>query len=673
MIQTNLREIDCNLDPERLVDQLKSFNANVLLLNVGGIVAFYPTELPLHHRDDFLKDGADMVGAVLETAHRNGIKVVGRFDLSKCHREVYEAHPDWFWVGVDGRPVVYNGLYHTCINGGWYREYSHEILKEALGKYDLDGIFFNMFGYQVFDYSGNYHGICQCPNCKARFKEMFGKELPRVENWDDPVYREYITFKDRTVDEVAHEIYRTVKDAKPNIVTMMRLDDTDVIRMEVNRAVDRELPEWAYWSGEQAKWAHAIGKGKNYSSAVVYFIDIPYRFAAESEGCLGLRLAQQLANGASLDFYVLGTLDQEDQKGYPIARKLFNYHANHEDDYAGLRSIARVGLLNSSTTSEYYARREGKRYLHCFRGAYQILAENHIPFDIISEPLINERDTDELVRRYDVMVLPNVACLSDEHAALLDRYVEAGGGLVATYETALFDETGAERPVFAVKSLPVERVEFRKESMRSAYLRVGEGELPGFENTRLVLLDEGYLYVKTKDGAESSLRLIPPQRYGPPEKCYPDLETDWPGIIWGRYGKGRVAYIPWKPDRLYYRHGLVEHSKLLVTAIDRVNRSGRRQIVTNAPPHVEVTIHQRQQDGNDARYVLHLVNFSGNRGTAYHDPIPIHDIHVEVALPGQVSRARLSVLNSPVSISEHDGRIAFDVPKLGLFEAVVFE
>jgi uncharacterized lipoprotein YddW (UPF0748 family) len=147
MVQTNLREIDVTLDPKQLIDDVKEFGANVVLVNVGGIVAFYPTELRFHHRSDFME--SDMIDAVIKEAHSQGVKVVGRFDFSKCHSEVYQEHPDWFWVGVDGSPVTYNGLYHTCVNGGYYREYCLKILEEALSAYPLDGVFFNMFGYQV--------------------------------------------------------------------------------------------------------------------------------------------------------------------------------------------------------------------------------------------------------------------------------------------------------------------------------------------------------------------------------------------------------------------------------------------------------------------------------------------------------------------------------------------
>ena len=121
LIQTNLREIDTGLDPERLARQLDEFHANVLLFGMGGIVAHYPTEVDFHYRSPTLPDDRDTFGEMLREAHALGIRVIGRFDLSKTQKPVYDAHPEWFVRRANSQPVVYNGLYSACINGGYYR------------------------------------------------------------------------------------------------------------------------------------------------------------------------------------------------------------------------------------------------------------------------------------------------------------------------------------------------------------------------------------------------------------------------------------------------------------------------------------------------------------------------------------------------------------------------
>ncbi|MDP9171864.1 MAG: hypothetical protein M3N54_14705, partial [Acidobacteriota bacterium] len=52
-VQTNLRQTDASLDPERLVNQLAAMRANVLLIGMGGIAAYYPTQTEFHYPSPF--------------------------------------------------------------------------------------------------------------------------------------------------------------------------------------------------------------------------------------------------------------------------------------------------------------------------------------------------------------------------------------------------------------------------------------------------------------------------------------------------------------------------------------------------------------------------------------------------------------------------------------------
>ncbi len=155
---------------------------------------------------------------------------------------------------------------------------------------------------------------------------------------------------------------------------------SDLIRMEVQRAVDRPQPEWPYQAGEQARWAAAHGQGKTFSSTSAAFIDFAWRFVSETGACHALRFAQQLANGASLDHYLVGTFDQDDRKSFPAISRLFHWHRRNESHYADLRSAARVGLYHSFKTGLYRGATETADLGNApFRGAYRALLEARIP------------------------------------------------------------------------------------------------------------------------------------------------------------------------------------------------------------------------------------------------------------------------------------------------------
>ena len=197
MIQTNMREIDMlDIDADQFVADLRAFKATVVLVNSAGIIASYPTKLPFHFQSPYLK--GDSLADIIEACHAAGIKLLARTDFSKIRRPIYEVHPDWAYRTPKGEIVDYNGDVHACINGDYQQVYALEIIKELITTHDVDGIFFNMGGYQTSDYSRIQYGLCYCDACKRRFDEMYALALPRVADMSDPVYRKYQVFRQRT-------------------------------------------------------------------------------------------------------------------------------------------------------------------------------------------------------------------------------------------------------------------------------------------------------------------------------------------------------------------------------------------------------------------------------------------------------------------------------------------
>jgi hypothetical protein len=296
--------------------------------------------------------------------------------------------------------------------------------------------------------------------------------------------------------------------------------------------------------------------------------------------------------------------------------------------------------------------------------------ENHLPFDVVHEGSLAEFEKSGKLAQYQVLIAPNIAVMSDEDAALLDRFVEKGGGLVATFETSLYSDGGKYRDGFGLKCLGAERVDRKQENMRSAYFRVSPSDgFRGFDDNVLAVLDKAYLYTAPKKGSSQSLSLIPPSNFGPPEKNYWTIETSHPGIIWNSYGKGKTAYFPWQPDRLFFFLSLPEHSALMAQAVERVMPE-KRQVVTDAPEQVEVTLMRQEGTG---KLSAHLVNFSGHSDKAFRMPLPIHDIQVSLAVDSEPSHARAAKLQQSLPVRCENGYATFTLPRLDMYEMVTLE
>src|SRR5450755_1962732 len=67
-VQTNLRENDAAMDPKKFIADVADFDANALLMAMGGISAFYPSQVQYHYVSPYIPKGHDTFGEVLKEA-----------------------------------------------------------------------------------------------------------------------------------------------------------------------------------------------------------------------------------------------------------------------------------------------------------------------------------------------------------------------------------------------------------------------------------------------------------------------------------------------------------------------------------------------------------------------------------------------------------------------------
>lgn len=662
ILQTNLREIDAQEDPWTIARETRAFGANVIVSNIGGIVAFYPTQLSLHYRNPFLKN--DFAGEMVAAAHAEGLAYIGRFDLSKAMRPAYDAHPEWFMRNRDGSPREYAGTYQACPNGGWAQDYSLQILKEGVERHDIDGLFFNMTGFVRTDYSNVDHGICVCDNCRRRFRELYKLDLPKTEDGTDPNWDAYQQFQTRIMTELSAKARNVIEAARPH-VPLMDFFGGVVARGEVQRRVSRKAPEWPHAMGEQTRALMALAPGKAFSATSAAHIDYPWRQVTESTENHMLRFAQALGTGAKLDLYLMGTLaDQDDPRFLPPISRLYHWHAANEQHYAGLTPAARVAIYNTGSIFQSPGAGLARYSGNAQRGAYQALVDARLPFWMTNGMQVRQATRD---RAYDVIIMPHIMILDDGDAEALDAFVEAGGLLIATGYTGAQGQGGKPRSGPAMKSSPVANFGQPRDGhgwsldMSKAAIPMGPGRMP---------IDADFFPVTPRSGAASLIPFAPDQRFGPPEFSYArpgEAARADAGALVIAYGKGHHVHIPWLPDYLYYRDGLDAHRVLFESLIARY--APPPPLVLEGPGPMEMMAMRQADTG---KILVHVINYSGQRNTHYGDPVIAHGLKLGVR--GSVgSTAQMLVAGKPVSGKRRNGdgdHLWFDLPPVDTFEAV---
>jgi hypothetical protein len=427
-------------------------------------------------------------------------------------------------------------------------------------------------------------------------------------------------------------------------------------------------------NGETGKLIHGmLGWDKLIpESMALYQMGKPlFRFASKPEPEARLWMLDGIAGGLQPWWHQVAAY-HEDRRRYKIAGPILQWHKANENYLYNRRPVATVGVVWSQQNLDFYGRDDGGVLVELpWRGVMQALVRARIPF-----LPVHADDLDRDAAGFSTLVLPNLAAMSDSQVAAVRRFVEKGGGLLATGQSSRFNESGELRPDFALADLfgahvsetggtddEVRRRKWATETVHT-YLRLSpelrarvdgphiKGEPPAFGERHPVLqgFDETDILayggmldpLRVDAGAEVLLTFIPASPTFPPEKVWMrEPKTDIPGLILnGHPNQGRVAFLPADLDRRFGRDNLPDHGNLLANLV-------RWTAADNLPLVVEgrglIDCHLYTQPG---RMILHLMNLT-NPG-AWRQPvdelIPIGPLQVRVKVQPDVHGKNLKFL-----------------------------
>jgi len=339
-------------DPDFWLSYFKRVHADAACLSAGGIVAYYPTDVPLHHRSNWLGD-SDPFGYLVKGCRKMGMSVMARTDPHAARQNVMDSHPDWIAVTSNGekrRHWANPDLWVTCALGPYNFDFMSQVHQEIMERYEPDGIFSNRWAG---------HGICYCEHCRSNFKTYSGLELPRSSNRFDPVllkWNEWNTLRLKEIWVLWDGIIRKQKSTSrfipngfPDKVITGQLSD---IVFTDHQARSGAIPPWS--NGKVAKELRASIGMKPLGGIFSVGVEEQYRWkdSVQSEAEIRVWVAEGTANGMRpwftkfsgvlYDKRWLNTVDQIYQDLYRNERYLRN-----------TAPMARVGMVFSEKEATY--------------------------------------------------------------------------------------------------------------------------------------------------------------------------------------------------------------------------------------------------------------------------------------------------------------------------------
>ncbi len=661
--QVNFNERDpIELNIGEWLDYWTSLKINALLLNGGGILAFYPTRIPYHHKSRYLGD-RDLFGDFTRAAKSRGLRVVARMDCNYAWEEAWKAHPEWFEREADGAPVRHDQstwLYKTCMYSTYFTEQMPAILREINSLYDVDGFFTN--GWPETEAPSP----CHCAECRGM---------------GDPASPE---FRDRHLARVI-EIWKlwdaTAKQKKWDSVYVGNLGGG--IRASTDLKQIASIAGWfnadhqgrtgntPIWDcAQQGRVAQCVMKGRTITNVTgAYANSHPlWRHTAKAPEEATMWMAQTTASGMVPWYHWLGGAPK-DLRWRETGRQFFDWIATHERHFVNRRSVASIGVVFSEPGNAFYKPPGGTDPSEFLQGLYYALLETRYLFDFVHEDDLAA----ETLEKYAALLLPNVALLSEPQCRQLEAFAARGGSLLATFETSLYDERGKARPDFGLGKLfqvsKAAAVQGPKGNASYARILRSHEILRGFENTSLLPGAEFRVPVRA-GAAEPVLAAVPPYPAFPPEMVYPPSEPSLePAIVLGERGRSRLAYIPGDLDRSFWRSGNPDLSRLLKNTIGWLVHD-QLPVTVTGDGILEVFAWE-----TDPGFALHLLNYTNPnmlRGW-FTATYPVGPQTVRAELPEGIGSSRVDLLRAGTSVPlERQGRnIEFTVPAVRDYEVAV--
>ena len=692
-------------DAKALAETMALMNADTVRISTMGKYALIRGVRFTRHPQ--LGD-RDILAETIAACKPLGIRVVAY--VSTGHKlawtMVTRDHPEYAQRTSPGGPPARSKMFAGEDHGTvcWntpYRQAYLDLVEHLVRDYEIDGIYFDRWAAGYF-WPGL--SVCYCDGCRTGFRKATGLELPYHEKRSDYTAAElaaidrYHAWYQDTLVEIAREVRKIVKSHR-DIPLIYNINDP--VRMAAEDPRIRALMDGSLYergssileraegvslarAAGMAVWPY-VGEYNNWPRAIYNGFDFEQQIFTTA-----------MFGGSPILALPWGYV------GHPAARRYVEYPfgvlKRHEAEFAGFRNEPYAAVVYGYRTPPGHAQ-TGTWWKHDVRsaslGAFAALLYGHVQVTSIDESAL---DDPARLAAYKVLYLADLTHISESRVANIKTFVRAGGGLVATYATSLFDaaaDRSNRRMVRAggglmaghgasLEHAPASKLSrFGLEELIRAAPLTPEGDLAGaVANYRsmtggpydLYLADRlhpdsqaltplwHYLPVKALDGGEVWKNIVTGD----------GLRPVLPGVIVSSYGKGRVVYCASSLESLFLQQNSSAVGEMLRGMVAKA---------ASVPPPYEVDapaalIANLTAKGNVR--VLHLTNWTGDKleraGANEYYLAPLENVRVRLTVPpGKRLRSVSLLVDAPYKKAQKGSVVEVTIPRVEAYQAVRME
>jgi uncharacterized membrane protein len=703
-LQTVLREIDIiNYDAAGVAAYMKRVRANVLVVNAGGVIDFFKNPLEMANHNRFMKD--EILLKLCDEIHKEGMHVITRVDFRGVETRRYNLHPEWFALDQDGNVkagISGNAwLARPCYNSPYTGEYAEQFIDYLMTHYPIDGIWENALG---FDSSP-----CYCKNCRDSYQEETGKEIPRLPNPNDlggsanllaldtPAFAEYRAWKARHADSHIERLRKITKKHGEEKAFCAEIFDIYNYGFARNTGIDHAnakksfdfIVSCVFLSSQHAPEVTRVYDIINNAATTIRFsraLDpkkqpvivtgnngTRWRYIADPDLETRLWMWEIASVGGGIwNCYFNGQHPAvtHDRRGAYNEQDTYTYLADNSPAISYTVPAADVGIFYSNASKDRLGRGDERtdEFGVYIRGIERVLLEHHIQYNFIPDSELSAAR----LRGLKALLLPNAAYLSDADLEIIRQYVRKGGGLIASKNTSLYDEKGKARKDFGLADvLGVSWTGVTLDTANDTYQLIRDRESPilkGVGDTD-VLINGGSTALVQLAGkkyrvAATHIPTIPNQ---PPEYAWiPEMKTDYPTIVSGNYGKGRVVYFANSIEALAFTHGHEDYTEVYKNALDYAS-GGEYLLQAAAPRSVHVNVIADQKDEN--HLIVALVNTTGTSQRPIKEVVPV-PAELRLPLRGRTLKNFKVLWGEGITVIAKEHAVLITIPALKEFASV---